>query len=99
MTDRVIIPFGPELLVLTEAELTEARRRGRALAPRPIESVPRTESTVSLVTAKQLASEFNLAVSCIYEYAKAGRIPCVRVGKHVRFDKHQVRAALQAAVD
>ena len=29
MTDRVLIPFGPEVLVLTEAEFAAARARGR----------------------------------------------------------------------
>lgn len=97
MSDRVIIPFGSELLVLTEAELTEARRRGRDLMPQAAPALP-VEASVALVTAKALASEFSLPVSCIYEYAKAGRIPSVRVGKHVRFDKRLVRAALQPTV-
>jgi excisionase family DNA binding protein len=94
MTDRVIIPFGTEALVLTEVELAEARRRGREFMPQATEPAARAERA-GLVTAKALAAEFSLPVSCIYEYAKAGRIPSVRVGKHVRFDKHLVRAALQ----
>jgi hypothetical protein len=37
-----------------------------------------------------------LPVSCIYEYAGAGRIPRVRVGKHVRFSPSAVLTALSA---
>jgi excisionase family DNA binding protein len=96
MTDRVLIPFGPEVLVFTEAELAEARQRGRELAAHSNPPPAPAAQSAGLVTAKALASEFSLPVSCIYEYAKAGRIPCVRVGKHVRFDKHLVRSALQS---
>ena len=50
-----------------------------------------------LVTAKALAVQLSLPVSCVYEYAKAKRIPCIRVGKHVRFNPAAVRAALATA--
>jgi excisionase family DNA binding protein len=96
MTDRVLIPFGSELLVFTESELVEARRRGRELVPHASAAPAPATQAAGLVTAKALATEFSLPVSCIYEYAKAGRIPCVRVGKHVRFDKQLVRSALQS---
>jgi excisionase family DNA binding protein len=48
-----------------------------------------------LDVTKMLAVSLNLPRSCIYEYAKAKRIPCVRVGKHVRFDPAAVRTALE----
>jgi excisionase family DNA binding protein len=56
---------------------------------------PSPASVGELVTAKMLAITLSLPVSCIYEYAKAGRIPSVRVGKHVRFDASQVLTALR----
>jgi|SRR5215472_6877713 len=96
MTDRVLIPFGMEVLVLTETELVEARRRGRELMPRSATAAAPAAPGVELVTAKVIAVEFSLPVTCVYEYAKAGRIPSVRVGRYVRFDKHQVRAALES---
>jgi excisionase family DNA binding protein len=97
MTDRVLIPFGSEVLVFTETELIEARRRGRELVPHASAPPAPAVQVAGLVTAKALAAEFSLPLSCIYEYAKAGRIPCVRVGRHVRFDPHLVRSALQSA--
>jgi excisionase family DNA binding protein len=65
------------------------------VARRVVELLRETQPpSAGLVNAKALASHLNLPVSCIYEYAKAGRIPCVRAGKHVRFDVAAVRAAL-----
>jgi excisionase family DNA binding protein len=96
MTDRVVIPLpGIGTLELTR-ETYEA-------ALRPIESPEvsqRRDNPDSdgpeLVTAKALAATLSLPVSCLYEYAKAGRIPCVRAGKHVRFSVAAVLAALRA---
>ena len=94
MTDRVLIPFGPEILVLTDAEFSVARDRGRAMAMPSLQPSAALAPSGELVNAKTLAAQLSLPVSCLYEYAKAGRIPCVRVGKHVRFDVALVRGAL-----
>ena len=91
MTDRVLIPL-PGIGTL------ELSREAYDAALRPIEAPNPQTGIVSdpglLVTAKALAVTMSLPVSCIYEYAKAGRIPCVRAGKHVRFNAAAVRAAL-----
>ena len=96
MTDRVIVAFGPEVLVLTDAEFEVARQRGRELT----QSAPIAPQASSdgLVTAQQLATDLNVAVSAVYEHAKSGRIPSVRIGKHVRFDRSAVIAALRPTV-
>jgi excisionase family DNA binding protein len=88
MSDRVLIPLpGIGTLSLTR-EQYEA-----ALIPAEI---PREQpASESLVSAKSLSAALSLPVSCIYEYAKAGRIPSVRVGRHVRFNHSQVLAALK----
>jgi excisionase family DNA binding protein len=49
----------------------------------------------SLVSAKLLSAALGLPLSCIYEYAKAVRIPSVQVGRNVRFNHSQVLAALK----
>jgi excisionase family DNA binding protein len=88
MADRVLIPLpGVGTLSLT------AEQYAAALIPLPA-PIAAPVLAGELVTAKALAAQMSLPVSCIYEYAKAGRIPCVRAGKHVRFDAAQVRAAL-----
>ncbi len=91
--DRVIVAFGPELLVLTADEFAVARQRGRELT-QP-EEVAASPASSGLVTAQDLARSLSLAKSAVYEYAKAGRIPSVRIGRHIRFDEIAVRKALR----
>jgi excisionase family DNA binding protein len=92
MTDRVIIPLpGIGTLDLSREEYEAALR-----PLHPTASVAATTPAATLVTARVIAESMSLPVSCVYEYAKAGRIPCVRAGKHVRFDAAAVRAALGA---
>jgi excisionase family DNA binding protein len=62
-------------------------------------AVPEAKASVlpmeSLVTARDLAISLSLPLSCIYEYAKAKRIPSVRIGRHVRFNHALVMEALR----
>lgn len=92
MTDRVLIVLAGVGTVELTREAYEAALR--PIAALPAERKPTPAAASDLVTAKALAQRLSLPVSCLYEYAKAGRIPCVRVGKHVRFDPARVRAAL-----
>jgi excisionase family DNA binding protein len=89
--DLVLIPLMPiGVLELPRAVFDHYLRKveqGAAPAP-PIKS--------GLVNAKALAALLDLPTSCIYEYARAGRIPAVRAGKHVRFNAAQVLDILQA---
>jgi excisionase family DNA binding protein len=92
MTDRIIIPLpGIGTLELTREAYEAALRPLHAAA-----SVAADATAAKLVNAQAIAELLSLPVSCVYEYAKAGRIPCVRAGKHVRFDAAAVRAALGA---
>lgn len=95
MTD-VLIPFGAEVLMLTREQFEAAREAGALVLGRSREiSAPMPSARESdLVNAMTLARELSLPRSTIYELAKAERIPCVRVGRHVRFDRAAVRAAL-----
>jgi excisionase family DNA binding protein len=91
MSDRVLIPLPGVGTLDLAREVYEAALRPTAA---PVLSEPSADSA-ELVTAKALAATTSLPVSCLYEYAKAGRIPSVRVGKHVRFNPGQVLAALR----
>jgi excisionase family DNA binding protein len=93
MADSVIIPL-PGIGTL-ELPRDVYERALRPIAPPAAAQVP-AEVSEALVTAKALAMTLSLPVSCLYEYAKAGRIPSVRAGKHVRFNPDQVLAALRA---
>jgi excisionase family DNA binding protein len=92
MADTVIIPLPGIGTLELPRDVYETSLRPLAV-PQPQTSKPAPEA---LVTAKALAMTLSLPVSCLYEYAKAGRIPSVRVGKHVRFNADQVLAALRA---
>jgi excisionase family DNA binding protein len=96
MTDRILIPLpGIGTLELTR-EAYEAALHPIA-APQSETAAP--PSATGLVTARALAARLSLPISCVYEYARNGRIPCVRAGKHVRFNPSAVLAALSATGD
>ena len=81
----------PQLLgIVAEAQ---ARAQARLVAPTPA-VVP----TERLLTAEQVAEIFRVPVSQIYESARRHRLPCVRIGKYVRFDITAIRQALAVGV-
>ena len=90
---RVIIPLPGIGTLDLSREAYEAALRPLAATPAAAPAAAPAQMG-NLVDAKALALALSLPKSCIYEYAKAGRIPCVRAGKHVRFDIAQVRAVL-----
>lgn len=49
-----------------------------------------------LWTVGQLSEWLQIPETTLLEYARDGKIPSVRVGKHVRFDPHAVLKALAA---
>lgn len=49
-----------------------------------------------LWTVAQLGEWLQIPETTLLEYARDGKIPSVRVGKHVRFDAHAVLKALAA---
>jgi len=92
VSDRVLIPLpGIGTLALTR-EAYEAALLPIAV-PAPLAAV---QSQEELISAKVLSGSLSLPISCVYEYAKAGRIPSVRVGRHVRFNRSHVLAALRS---
>jgi excisionase family DNA binding protein len=91
MSDRVLIPL-PGIGTLS---LTREQYEAALIPNAPIEVQHEPPTAEFLVSAKSLSAALSLPVSCVYEYAKAGRIPSVRVGRHVRFNHSQVLAALK----
>lgn len=51
--------------------------------------------TPKLITAKRLAPRLGLSVSSVYELARRGELPCVRLGTSVRFDPAQIAERLR----
>jgi len=72
-----------------ESARAEAKRPPSTLADR-IEHIGRA------LTAAELADMLNVSKITIFKHAKAGRIPCFRIGTCVRFDPRAVANWLRA---
>ena len=72
-----------------------ANRNGRA-GQLVLETVPASASlNEPLLTPAQAAALLAVRPSWIYEAVRAGRLPCIRIGRHVRF----LRSDLERWVD
>jgi len=62
-----------------------------------------TESTLEvthgfgsiLLTANEVAQKLRLTNARVYELARRHQIPCVRIGRQVRFDNNQLRTWIE----
>lgn len=50
-----------------------------------------------LLTAKEVAHILNVPVSWVYAKAEQGGIPCVKVGRYVRFGLREVMASFEGS--
>lgn len=94
MTDRVLIclPDG-RWLALSADLFREALETGAALAaPSVATAAPQPSS--ALVTADEIGEATHMSRSTVYELAKAGVLPSVRVGRRIRFDRERVMSVL-----
>jgi len=62
---------------------------------------PTTAETVvnldrRLLTARDVATLLCVPVSTVYELTRSGRLPCLRIGRAVRFSKEDLEAHLAA---
>ena len=48
-----------------------------------------------LLTAKEVARVLNVPVSWVYTKSEHNELPCVRVGRYVRFDLERVMASFE----
>lgn len=96
MADRVLVPLPDGRWLALSREVFEealtagaaAMDAGRSPAAPAVEGEP-------LLDAGELAKSLHLPKSCVYEKARTGAFPSVRVGKHVRFRRSAVLAALR----
>lgn len=91
MSDRVQIPCADGWLVLPRDVYDRHLQR-------PASATKAPAATTELVDVKALAKALNLPTSSIYEQAKSGRFPCVRIGRHLRFDLAAVLATVSQSV-
>lgn len=97
MSGFVPIPWGSGFLLFSRAEFDAALARG--LAPAPGASARDAGPTVApqgLLDSAQLGEALSLTAQYCEEMARQKRWPSHRVGRYVRFDLSEVRAAIAA---
>lgn len=94
MIDRVLIclPDG-RWLALAADVFREALQSGAELAA-PSAVSPALQPSSGLVTADEIGEATHMSRSTVYELAKAGVLPSVRVGRRIRFDRERVMTVL-----
>lgn len=99
MTDRVLICLPDGRWLALSAELfREALQSGAELAAPPVAS-PARETSSALVTADEIAEATHMSRSTVYELAKGGVLPSVRVGRRIRFDREKVMTVLASSAN
>ena len=53
-------------------------------------------SPAKLIDVRELAALLHVPVSWLYQRTRLGAIPCIRVGKYVRFNPQEVLAFFRA---
>lgn len=61
--------------------------------------MPRGLTRAELMTAAEVAELLGVPVSTVREWGRQGTLPRVKLGRHVRFVRSQVEAAIIAAHD
>lgn len=79
-----------------EAKLEELNWPAGMPKGQPLALADRIERFGSAMTAKQLASMLSVSAIAIYKYARAGRLPSLRIGTSVRFCPKAVADWLRA---
>ena len=51
------------------------------------------QGIVRLLKVEEVAQALNVPTSWVYKKAERGELPCVRVGRYLRFDLQQVMAS------
>jgi len=94
-TSRLDIPSIREWLVGIIAEgVSEALRNHPYVLGTP-ENIPDSRNGHELLTASQAAHLLNLPLRRVYELAKSGGLPSVRIGRQVRFRKDALAIWIQ----
>lgn len=94
----ICIPFGNLILVLTESQFEEAKDQGKKLMGSNIEQ-SEASSNECVLDAKGMSDETSVPQSWFLEQARQGKLPHIRAGKYVRFEKSKVLKFLSVKND
>jgi excisionase family DNA binding protein len=56
----------------------------------PTANSPATLAQGPLLRPEEAAHLLSVKTSWVYEAVRAGRVPCLRVGRHIRFTRHML---------
>jgi excisionase family DNA binding protein len=76
-------------------DVTEGTRRSVAADGEPGRPVGLTRS--ELMTVREVAELLDVPVSTVHEWGRNGTLPRVKLGRHVRFVRSRVEAAILGA--
>ena len=54
--------------------------------------IKRLSSSSKLLTGREVSEVFGIPLATVYEHARTGLLPCVRIGRHVRFNPSDLAA-------
>lgn len=82
-----------ENLVFTQLTVTEVRKMLREEVQAAINGIkfPKTEDTNELLTIQEVAKFINMAVPSVYGLVHFKKIPHIKRGKRLIFEKNQIR--------
>ncbi len=62
----------------------------RGMQAPPTANSPATLAEGPLLRPEEAARLLSVKTSWVYEAVRAGRVPCLRVGRHIRFTRHML---------
>ena len=87
----------PQIVVIQSED--DLRLISESIAERVLllikEQMPARESTLPMVTPKELADELKISRDTVYKLAREGKIPAERIGSNIRFNVADVKEALK----
>lgn len=95
-TVLVVVP-GLGTLALDRAEFDRARQRGQEMLGVATPAQAHAANDEGLLDAAGLSECLNVPATWVEQAARDGRIPCVKVGRRVRFRRADVEAAISTA--
>lgn len=69
------------------------------MSPTPNPTTPNILADGPLLRPDEAANLLAVKTSWIYEAVRTGRLPCIRVGRHIRFTRHMLQEWLGRQMD
>jgi excisionase family DNA binding protein len=97
MADRIAIALPDGRWLVLDREQFEAAVAAGVEYAKPAQSES-VSTGPRLLTSEQLAEQLSVPATWLEEAARRDEIPCVRVGKYVRFDLDEVLSSLNPRI-